>query len=227
MVTAEKASYKVDSREPPKIRADVLKELEAEVSFLPSADYVVTIPIEGRVRRIGIERKETANLASSLTDGSLGDQMRRVLAEYDVAVLLVTDFMGCTWQGKVVSKYGTGRLPFSALLGALRSLQGAGVIVDYLPNEKWIVGYLRSVSAYWAKPGHGFLDQPKKITWHGRVNPLTNMIACIPGIGFELAERLRKKFPTMRALCDAEETELKEVKGIAEAKIKELRKYCR
>lgn len=219
----------IDTREPRDLRNNLIKVLhkmgeEAEVTSLSSADFRISVKNDEGVKILGIERKEGNDLVSSIKNGRLADQMKRVADEHDYAVLLVDGYLTCTPQGKTKTAWDILDFSWAAVQGYLRTLQHMGIIVDRLPSSVWLPGYLVSVRNYYEKPGHTSFFKSRVVTLVTKVDPRLLMLSDIPGIGLQRGGDLLKKFGTLENIVGASIEELEEVKGIGKKSAEEIRR---
>ena len=145
----------ISGNERPKAYVDTIRQVVGEdktaVGPLKCADYAVGT-------RVGVERKRTGNLVSSLTktvhqgtdqeDKELWDQMRRCLETYQRVYLLVEGSLEMTTDPKACYAEGRYRkVGWVAVQSALNKVQEMGV---------WLV-WTRDIgeTALWLKWMHG------------------------------------------------------------------------
>jgi DNA excision repair protein ERCC-4 len=176
----------------PDVLAAVGIELKPEQ--LPAGDYVIS-------DRLVIERKTGADLAASIKDRRLFEQIARLKASFEAVVLVVegepVHISEASWQG--------------ALARAVAS--GASLLRTADPDE----------TATWLARFHRLEGKPPS-ELRGRPTPRrpTNDLAavaedvlrCLPGISTVGARRMLDHFGSLRSVFAADERELRAVPGI-------------
>jgi DNA excision repair protein ERCC-4 len=161
---------------------------------LPAGDYIVS-------ERLVVERKTGADLAASIKDRRLFEQIDRLNASFEAVVLVVegepVHMSSASWQG--------------ALARALAS--GASVLRTDGPDDtaRWLARFHRlegkPPSELRARPS------PRRPT-ADLVAVAEDVLRCMPGISSVGARRLLEHFGSLRAVFAADERELREVPGI-------------
>lgn len=168
--------------------------IELRPEQLPAGDYVIS-------DRLVVERKTGADLAASIKDRRLFEQIARLKASYEAVVLVVegvpVHISEASWQG--------------ALTRALAS--GASILRTADPAE----------TAVWLSRFHRLEGKPPS-ELRGRPMPrrpttdladvAEDVLRCLPGISTVGARRLLGHFASLRAVFAADEHELRAVPGI-------------
>ena len=183
----------VDTREP-KWLADLLAEFGAKVvrAPLPMGDVATD--------KVVIERKTLADLAASVVDGRLWDQLNRMAASQRAFFLVVHGFE----SGPV------DLLPWSTVLGAV-----ASVAVRYLVPVLWVPGardaaeliYKICLKAEEGKLGRPRAPRPKGYDYYSRLARLLR-------VPRPVAKSLMDEFGTVRRLAEATPEEIQRVRGV-------------
>lgn len=201
----EKPRICVDSREAAnrngkKIVA-LLTELGAEayVTKLDFGDYLIG-------EDVAVERKTVFDLANTLTQRFLFDQVFKMREAYPHSIVLIEGYMG------LLRKFR--RITPESLSGALFTLAQAGVplipTIDYRDTATFLATSAKQ------------LNRDRKLQPTIRHRAKTEslrerqlfVVAGLPSIGPMLGENLLSRFRTVRAVFHAEPGELMEVKGI-------------
>jgi DNA excision repair protein ERCC-4 len=176
--------------------------LDVAPAQLPAGDYVVS-------DRLVVERKTGADLAASIKDRRLFEQVERLRAAYDAVVLLV--------EGEPI------HISSASWKGALGRVMASGVAVlqthDAEDSAAWLLRLHRL-------EGKG----PTEARGRPRIRRPTDdleavaedVLACLPGISTVIARRLLAHFGSLTAVFAAGEVELRRVHGIGPVRGAEL-----
>jgi DNA excision repair protein ERCC-4 len=168
--------------------------IEVRPEQLPAGDYIVS-------ERLVVERKTGADLAASIKDRRLFEQIDRLNASFEAVVLVVegepVHMSPASWQG--------------ALARALAS--GASVLRTDGPADtaSWLARFHRLEG----KPPSEVRARPsprRPTTDLGAV--AEDVLRCMPGVSSVGARRLLQHFGSLRGVFAADERELREVTGI-------------
>lgn len=164
-------------------------------------------------KKVGIELKKIADFDASIEDGRLFLQATKMYySNLKYAIIIV----GEHFQGNEEKMH--------RILGAMASLMmNYNIPVAHVKTEKDAAYLISRCLEKGANPkviSTAFLTQKKELK---RQSMQLAMIASIEGIGEELAKRLLARFKTAKALFNATDKELSEVKGIGKAKIRNIR----
>ena len=203
-----KISIIVDHRE---FSSNVVRRLaELEILIKPEqlnvGDYILS-------ERVGVERKYTTDFLSSLIDGRLFEQLKRLKAAYVRPILII--------EGEGL--YTNRRMNANAVSGAL-----ASVLADYnIPvittkNELETVEILVSIARREQKEGKlvGLRGDKSTMSLQERQQFI---IEGLPNISATLAQRLLAHFGSVKAVLKAEVEELSKVKGIGKKTAEEIK----
>jgi DNA excision repair protein ERCC-4 len=164
---------------------------------LPAGDYILS-------DRLVVERKSGSDLAASIKDRRVFEQVDRLKAAYPAVVLLV--------EGRPI------HISEASWKGALGRVLAAGVGVlqtaDALDSADWIARLARQADA-----------PPSGARGAGRVRrepEAVDILGCLPGISTVNAGRLLAHFGSLQAVTAASEPELRAVRGIGPVKAAEL-----
>ena len=168
--------------------------ITATAAQLPAGDYVLS-------DRVVVERKTGADLAASIKDRRLFEQVDRLAEAYDAVVLIIEGepihIAQASWKG--------------ALARVL--LSGAAVIAttDAADTAEWLMRLQRlQTRAPSDTRAHTRVRRPTGDRWRVAQDVLT----CLPGISTVGARRLLEHFGSLPAIFSATADELREVPGI-------------
>jgi DNA excision repair protein ERCC-4 len=193
-------------------RSGVPDELERlgvdlQAARLPAGDYVVS-------DRLVVERKGPTDLAASVKDRRLFEQLARLADAYPSVVLIVegepVHMQPVAWQGA---------------LGRALTL-GASVLrtADARDSAEWIARLYRLEGKPASRP-HGMprLRRPTD----DDLRTAEDVLRCLPGISTVGAGRLRAHFGSLERVFAARREELLEVRGIGPVRARTLDRLFR
>ena len=168
--------------------------IEVRPEQLPAGDYIVS-------ERLVVERKTGADLAASIKDRRLFEQIDRLRESFDAVVLVIegepVHIAAASWQG--------------ALARALAS--GASVLMTDDPGD----------TAAWLARFHSQAGRPPSEV-RGRPMPrrptsdladvAEDVLRCLPGVSSVGARRLLDHFGSLQEVFAADERSLRDVAGI-------------
>jgi ERCC4-type nuclease len=161
---------------------------------LPAGDYVIS-------DRLVVERKTGADLAASIKDRRLFEQVARLKESFEAVVLVVegepVHISRASWEG--------------ALARALAS--GASLLrtADARETAAWLARFHRLEG----KPPSEVRGRPMpRRPTSELLDVAEDVLRCLPGISTVGARRLLEHFGSLRAVFAAGETELRAVPGI-------------
>ncbi|MCD4704401.1 MAG: DEAD/DEAH box helicase [Methanosarcinaceae archaeon] len=187
----------VDQRE---IRSTVVRSLEKlgmniSVRTLEVGDYVVS-------DRLAIERKSAEDLAGSLIDGKLFDQISNLARTYSKAVLIL--------EGEGV--FGARQLGPNAIHGTLASIAlDFGVSILYTRDTEDTASLIRLLAK------REQTTEKREIKVHGKKSSQTlsqqqeYIVSAIPEIGPKAARNLLVHFGSIEAIMEADTKQLTQV----------------
>ncbi|MCI0497091.1 MAG: DEAD/DEAH box helicase [Thermoplasmata archaeon] len=174
-----------------------------EGKMLEAGDYIVST-------RVAVERKTAEDLAASIIDGRLFQQVKDLASAYPTPVIIV--------EGPVFST----RVPENVLLGALASM-----LIDFripvlntaTPEET--ARLLIAMARREAKAGRGSSVRPGRVS-RDPEDMRQYVVEGLPNVSGVLAKRLLDHFGSVRAVMNASEEELQAVQGIGKVKAKAI-----
>jgi DNA excision repair protein ERCC-4 len=168
--------------------------IEMRPEQLPAGDYIVS-------DRLVVERKTGADLAASIKDRRLFEQIERLNETFDAVVLVVegqpVHISQASWQG--------------ALARALAS--GASLLQTKGPDET--AAWLERFHRLEGRPPSEVRGRPMPRRPTGNLADVAeDVLRCLPGVSSVGARRLLEHFGSLHAVFSADERELREVHGI-------------
>lgn len=168
--------------------------LELRPARLPAGDYVLS-------DRVVVERKTGADLAASIKDRRLFEQVERLVAAYEAVVLVV--------EGEPIH---IARGSWEGALGRVL-LSGVAVMRTEGPEEtaEWLV----RLHALAGRPPSAARGIPRvRRPTEDRLRTAQDVLMCLPGISSVGAQRLLAHFGSLAAVFAADADALREVRGI-------------
>lgn len=173
---------------------------------------------------VGVQRKERADLMSSLGDGRLGEQIAKLRA-LPQRHLIIEGELRWTNDGILMGSGKYGReITRDFLDGVLWSIQRDGVWVSYTDSLGQTCDTLVHLEKWWAKEKHNGLATrgPVAATWGvpDSRDYQVHLLTGIPNVGPELAGRIIDRFGGLpfRWRDDVTIETLCEVKGVGDKK---------
>ena len=199
----------VDEREKPSGVPDFLKELGLQVEFkmLEIGDYIVS-------PTCAVERKSSRDFLKSLYSGRLYDQASRIKDYYEKAVFVVEgnfpDFIYELENPRV-------------FWGALASLTlKFNLNVFFTAEPKQTADLIYTLVRQESQRGRVGPYIKRRIRAGDLEQLQLLLVASLPGVGPKLAERLLKRFGTVRRVFGASVAELASVEGVGRAKAEKI-----
>jgi Fanconi anemia group M protein len=169
-------------------------------------DYIVS-------DRSAIERKSAQDLADSLVDGRLFDQVARLRERYDRPVLLV--------EGD--DPFTKRNITREAMMGAIASISiDFGIPVVFTRDPAMTAEYI--IAAAKRESDRGERHRVSRTPKGGDLRMVQErIVSSLPGVSSVLAGRLLDRFGSVERIFSASEEELSTVEGIGPRKAKEIR----
>lgn len=213
--SSEKPRIFVDSREASnrngKKIVNLLEELGAEtvVMKLDFGDYLIGTDV-------AIERKTVFDLANTLTQRFLFDQIFKMKEAYPRSVVLIEGYMGLLRKFRQISP--------ESLSGALFTLTQNSIplvpTIDYQDTATFIMTSAKQL----LKSERSALIIRHKSKKKNVMEQELFVVAGLPHIGPKLGKNLLKYFKTLRAVFASSREELIEVKGIGPLIVEDIMK---
>jgi len=200
---SQEVVVKVDTRE---LQSPVVRELSAmpdvrlSVVRLEVGDFVVS-------DRVAIERKAADDLASSLIDGRIFDQVARMRETYERPILIVEGRDPFRPAGRAVNP--------RSLMGLISTLALMGLPIIWTKTPEDTAQIIRLIARREQIERRRRVSIRKAPT-RSLKEDMERVLASVPGVGIETARKLLKHFGSLRAVFNAEPDQLVEVKGIGE-----------
>ncbi|MHB8604423.1 MAG: DEAD/DEAH box helicase [Thermoplasmatota archaeon] len=167
---------------------------------LAAGDYVLS-------DRVAVERKEATDYASSLLDGRLFEQARKLRDAYSAPILVVEgDGLFTARRIEPAAIYAS----FAALIADF------GVSVFQTRDAKETAALLASIAR------REQTGEKREVALRGAKSAMNDeerlryVVEGLPGVSAVLARRLLERFGTLRAIANAKLEELMEVEGVGE-----------
>jgi len=202
----------IDSHEPENVEHYFLsqfKDIELQRRHLEVGDYLVSV----NDFEIAVERKEASDYVSSLESGRLQNQLYQLSTNYDISYLIV---VGSVTEALIHSNLRREAF-LSSLVGASLKRSPSGkqgqiitLMVETMSDFAGCVYFIHK------KLEKGDFDRrPVSFGSKSDVDScLVTLYSCFPMVSVERAKRLAKRFPSLRAICNASVREIMEVEGI-------------
>jgi len=213
-VNSDEVIVIADDRERSSGVIERLRTLGARVLVrrLEVGDYVVS-------EDFAIERKSVNDFVSSIIDRRLFEQAMTLLKSFSRAILIVEGDVErvLMWRGVTIRH----------ILGALSSLLLMGVSIVFTRNIEETAYLIYNIAKkLQVKEKKRVRVSPTKIKMAKGGKTLrdaqVNLVASIPGISYELAERILEHFGSPRKFFSAHPSELRKVKGLGEKRVKNI-----
>ncbi len=194
-------TIKVDVRE---LGGEVVRRLASfndvriSVSRLEMGDYVVS-------DEVAIERKTVDDLASSLVEGRIFEQIRKLKSVYKRPMLLI--------EGKSPYKPERRGVSPRSLMGLALSLVVGGIPIIWAKDPEESAELIRLLAIREQVERRSIPEVKHPPAMEDR-EVLERILTCIPGIGLLTAKRILKHFGKLKKVFTASEEELKVVEGV-------------
>jgi len=209
----------VDSRE----KENVRKALDAfnvnyVIQTLPVGDFQIYTP-QGKVT---VERKQMGDFISSLMSGRLESQMHRLANEPLPGLLLTGSFAEYRRYAKSTNftiDHVIGAVASCVVKYGLRFV----IWIQSAENQPHATG-VQLTAKILKKLAEGKLDQiPDRRLKLSKENPQQDAVRLLCGVPANIAKELLLKFGCIRAIMDATDEQLLEVRGMGHTRIQRLR----
>jgi len=202
----------VDERERPSKVPEVLKKLGAfvEFRFLEVGDYIVS-------PRCAIERKQVNDFLTSLYSGRLFDQALRIKETYERPVLVVEGDLQ-----KTLSEASSPRAFWGALATLAFKFDLKLFFTRNTEQTADLIFELASCESLTKPKGPFVKRKPKSKTLE---HLQLSLVSTLPSVGPKLADRVLKRFRTVRRVFNASVAELASVDGIGRLKAEKIVKF--
>ncbi len=199
-------SIVIDNRESSSGIAEMLahKGLDIKMANLNVGDYLLS-------DRLCIERKTVADFESSIIDGRLFDQIKRLKEAYEFPLLVI--------EGN--EEY---RLKQSVINGAIAAIYiEYGIVCIFVASRQEFVEMVANLAKHEQDQPHseGSLKKGSKAYTKSQFQEL--VIGGVPGIGPKLAKQLLRHFGSISRIANASVEELMQVEKIGRKKAETIR----
>ncbi len=191
----------VDTRE---LQSEVVREMalmpdvKVSASRLEVGDFVLS-------DRVAVERKTVEDLAASLVDGRIFEQIHRLREVYEIPILLI--------EGRDPYRPSRRGVSPKSLMGLVSSLALMGVPVLWARDHKDTAQILRLIAR------REQLERRRRVVLKrapakSLSEDMERVLSSIPGVGPETARKLLKRFGSLIAVFNADRDQLMEVRGV-------------
>lgn len=174
---------------------------------------------------VGIQRKEISDLIASLADGRLAREVAQ-MQSLDQRILLVEGNVRFTNDGEMMDRPFGQKLTEKQWRGLLWSVRSKDIWVDYTADIDDTIRTLAWLEEWFKRDKHSSLERrPGPVSLWGTPNNedyQRHLIMGLPGVGPELAERIRAAFGGVPFGWRITAEDLKSVDGIGVKKAKAI-----
>lgn len=209
---ASKLRVVVDEREKPSSVPDFLKKfgLQVEFKMLEIGDYIIS-PV------CAVERKSSRDFIRSLYSGRLYDQASRLKEAYEKAIFVVEGAFP-----EFIYELENPRVFWGALV-ALSLKLGLNIFFTAEPKQTADLIYTLIRQETEKRKAGPYIK--KRIGTKDLEQQQLLLVAALPGVGPKLAERLLRRFGTVKRIFNASIGELASVEGVGRAKAERIAKF--
>lgn len=216
----------------PELRGAVVANLDsADVAFYGLNPFDSDETIE-----VGIEVKSWADFITSGIDKRLtgrGGQLDRMLQRYDHCWLAIYGSYSINANGTIrVDGFTYRSFNKARLDSTLRSIQCAGVKVEYLATKVDLAKWIRRTAEWYWRKGHSLfqgtqqrkvLNRPLRDLAGGedRVR-FIDLVSQLPDVGTVTAIKALEKFGSVAAVLSAEPKDWQEIEGVGKVKAESI-----
>lgn len=165
----------------------------------------------------GVERKSSGDFVNSVIDGRLFEQAKYLRESYETAIIVV--------EGDLSEEVSRRQVSLNPLFGALAALAENGVSVLQVRSYAETALLIYVLWKRLQKHGSSFLVRSKKKVFKESTSiPVVqlNLIASLPGISREMADRILREFHTPRRFFTATPAELRRIHGLGPKRIQKI-----
>ena len=188
------------------VKSLISKGVNIKLEMLDSADFIVS-------HSCGVEFKTVKDFVSSIIDGRIFDQARRLKQKFEKPIIIV--------EGKE-DIYSVRNIHPNAVRGLLASLVvGFGIPVLQTKDAEDSAAMLISLASREQKKDSDFNIHFSKPQSAAELQEF--IVSSLPGIGPQLAKELLSEFGSVKAVFTAEAGDLKKVKGIGDKTVQNIK----
>ncbi|RLE85639.1 MAG: hypothetical protein DRJ41_00835 [Thermoprotei archaeon] len=184
--------------------------ISVNIDRLEVGDYIIS-------KEICIERKTVNDLINSIIDKRLFEQSRHLVLAFEKVYLIV--------EGDIDYTLRYRKIDLRQIYGALASVSELGIRLMFTKDPRQTATFLYVLHKRMKKSVRRYLPPTKiKVMKDSKSLPLVqlNLIASLPGISVELAEKILRHFKTPRKFFRASSFELKSVEGLGDKRVKKI-----
>lgn len=180
------------------------------IDRLDIGDYIIN-------RDIGIERKTVNDLINSIIDKRVFEQAKYLSSSFERSYIVI--------EGDLDYVLRYRKVDLRQIYGALASLVDIGTSLMFTRNPHQTAIFLYILNRRMEKKARRYLPPSKiKVLRASKSLPVTqlNLIASLPGISVELAEKILKHFKTPRRFFKATSSEMKCIEGLGDKRVRKI-----
>lgn len=213
----------IDAREPDPLK-EALRDIAQEVQ-LPTGDYMMFAPhFGGQTCKVLVERKTPTEMLTSMGTGRFQEQIKRLVTEADIPLLLIEGHAFCTQDGFVKAGQQVVHWRYDAYQNLLLTVQLSGVALVQTDSLESTTRMLRALHDYFQKESHDAILKARMLSVFP--NDLRTIregvVAAIPGFGPEISRALIEHFVQPINVFLADEEEFTQVKGCGAARFRKM-----
>jgi len=202
----------VDERERQSGVPDLLAKFggKVEYRFLTVGDYVLS-------SECAVERKDARDFINSLFSGRLFDQAYRLSEAYRTSILIV--------EGDLLTMVEESAKP-RALWGALATIAfGYGLHVFFTRDATQTADFIYTIAKHgrFARPRRPLIQKKPRVETVQEIQLF--VVSSLPGIGPRLADRLLRRFGTVRQVFSSSLPQLALVEGFGRSRAENITRF--
>lgn len=183
--------------------------LSVEYRVLPVGDYIVS-------PRCAVERKAARDFLQSIYVGRLFDQARRLSEAYDIPVMVVE---GPLYE--LIDEMDNPRSAWGALAAVTISF-GVRLVMTGSQKQTADLVYALALREHRGERRGPYVHHPRaRELWEQQIRSASTL----PGVGPKLADRLLRRFGSLRKLFTASVAEVAMVEGVGRARAEQIAKF--
>jgi ERCC4-type nuclease len=167
---------------------ELVNRLPCEKVILSAGDYQFHSH-DNKV--IGIERKSANDLLKTITDNRLQEQIRKLVEEVDVAILLVAGKITRTKSGKCRIGHRVYNIPYKFLVSQLHEASMLGASILPIDNDDQSAATIIQLYEWFQRSEHeGWTSSPRVKVKRQKGQEQIKFLMGLPGIGQVKAKRI-------------------------------------
>lgn len=167
-----------------------------------------------------VERKTILDFASSCISRHMQNQALRMAEEFDFRAIIIVGKFDEIRNNKYLRDKFSKKHFYSNVVSLILRYKTPVIWVE---TEMDLIKTLNSIVNSLSKDEP--LEKPTIIENTG--NPIRDIISCVPGIGKKKAEAILNHFGSLRAIMDASEKDLMEIRGVGKKQSSEIKRWLK